>query len=92
MADVHAVVDLLRDAAHEHHVAFADVDGADPEWPLWYAEYLAPRLRALMGAEVTLSQLVHSLLLAQEARDESGVGEWADAYAALILERSEELA
>lgn len=85
MADVNEVAAMLRSTAHEHHAAFAAVDGADPEWPLWYAERLAPRLSALFGTEVTISELVHSLLLAQE-RDQ-GAGDWADSYAALLQER-----
>lgn len=87
MAEVDEVAALLRSTAHEHHIAFAAVDGADPEWPLWYAEHLAPRLSALLGTSLTRSGLVHTLLLAEEADDSDGDGDWADAYARLIIER-----
>lgn len=85
MVDVQEVAALLRSTAHAHHIAFAAADGADPEWPLWYAEHLAPGLSALLGTELTRSQLVHTLLLAQEA--DSDAGDWAESYAELIVER-----
>ena len=34
------LVDLFREAGHAHHAAFAATDGADPDWPIWYADYL----------------------------------------------------
>lgn len=85
--DVEQVAELLRETGRAHHEAFADVDGADPEWPLWYAERLAPELSALLGTEVTRSELVHALMLAEEAHG-SGRG-WAEPYAQLILERQD---
>lgn len=85
MTEVEEVAALLRDTAQAHHEAFADVDGADPEWPLWYAEHLAPRLRELLQPELTVSELVHSLMLADEAHP--GDRDWAETYAALLVER-----
>lgn len=84
MAERHEVAALLRATAEAHHDAFAATDGADPEWPLWYAEHLAPRLGELLGTEITRSQLVHSLLLAEEA---AGDSDWAGSYASVLLER-----
>ena len=31
---------LLREVGEAHHQAYIETDGADPEWPLWYADYL----------------------------------------------------
>ena len=31
---------LFREVGEAHHQAYIETDGADPEWPLWYAEYL----------------------------------------------------
>lgn len=35
---------LLVDAGHHHHDAYGESDGADPEWPLWYAQLLLAHL------------------------------------------------
>lgn len=76
------IADLLRQTGHAHHQAFLDTDGYDPDWPNWYASYLAPRLPALLEAEILQSELA-SLLLAldQQLKDSSQDAHWADYYA-----------
>ena len=34
------LADLLLEAGCAHHAAFAATDGADPDWAIWYAEFL----------------------------------------------------
>ena len=42
------LADLFLETGHAHHAAFAATDGADPEWPIWYAEHLqAPLTKVL---------------------------------------------
>jgi NAD(P)H-hydrate epimerase len=57
-----AVEELLRETAAAHHEAFLATDGADPEWPLWYATYLAERLPAVSSFMGTRSDLVYWLV------------------------------
>ncbi len=52
---------LFREAGAAHHQAFLETDGADPEWPMWYASYLFPRIRHLF-AEVTESEIVYHMV------------------------------
>jgi hypothetical protein len=41
--------ELFRETGEAHHQAYIETDGADPEWPLWYADYLRERsVRSLM--------------------------------------------
>ena len=35
---------LFHEVGEAHHRAYIETDGADPEWPLWYADYLQERL------------------------------------------------
>lgn len=37
---------LFQEAGKAHHEAFATTDGVDPEWPIWYADYLVEPLRS----------------------------------------------
>ena len=32
------IAELLALTGKTHHAAFIEVDGDDPEWPLWYAD------------------------------------------------------
>ena len=75
------LAELLIDTGRAHHQAFIETDGADDEWPLWYAQYLQPRLAADHGIELTVSALVH--LLVQADRDHDG-GPWSEFYARRI--------
>ena len=34
------VADLLHEAAETHHVVYRIVDGDDPDWASWYADWL----------------------------------------------------
>lgn len=52
---------LFREAGAAHHQAFLETDGADPDWPIWYAQHLFPTLAPLLG-EVTESEIVGWLL------------------------------
>ncbi len=78
-----SLAELLAATSHAHHEAFVVTNGEDPEWPLWYAQYLQPRLQSDHGIEVTVSDLVH--VLVQADRDHAG-GAWTEYYAQRIRE------
>jgi NAD(P)H-hydrate epimerase len=78
---------LLRQTSERHHAAFSDSDGADPEWALWYADYVQAHLWDLAGRLPSRSELVYLLVGAERAHAASGTDEaWADTYARFILE------
>ena len=43
------IAQLLLQTGQAHHAAYFEADGADPDWPLWYAEYLQKRLPPLQA-------------------------------------------
>lgn len=62
--DARRVADLaqiFREAGAAHHQAFLDTDGADPDWPIWYAHHLFPTLAPILD-DVTESEIVGWLL------------------------------
>jgi hypothetical protein len=80
--------ELFRDADEAHHQAYIETDGADPEWPLWYADYLRERLGALLDASFTRSQLVYLLILVASEQPLNAPGaNWARYYARFFIER-----
>jgi glutaredoxin len=82
------VVALMIDTGHAHHKAFEDVNGDDPEWPIWYAGYLRDALSNAMNVEFTQSQLIYCLMNANfELTARAPDANWAEFYADEILER-----
>lgn len=83
-----ALIDLFQEAGRAHHRAFADTDGADPEWPIWYAAYLHERLCNLLHARFTQSELVYLMVLASKEQSSRAPGtDWMRYYARFFLER-----
>lgn len=82
-----ALADLLLETGKHHHQAFAESDGADPEWALWYAGYLQTRLWNRAGTLPTRSLLVH-LLIRGEAEHAAVASDepWPAFYAGVILD------
>jgi hypothetical protein len=73
---------LFHEVGEAHHRAYIETDGADPEWPLWYADYLRERLGALLDATFTKSELV---LVAAEQLLRAPGANWARYYAKFFL-------
>ena len=59
--DIGTLAALLREAGRAHHRAFASVNGAEPEWPSWYAQYLVARLEAVLTAPFAVPDLATEL-------------------------------
>ncbi len=77
---------LFHEVARAHHQAYIETDGADPEWPLWYAEHLRDRLGALLDASFTKSELVYMLVLVANEQPLRAPGaNWARYYAKFFL-------
>lgn len=78
---------LLIEAGKAHHHAFLDTDGDDPEWPLWYAEFIHEKTMDILDLEITKSELTYLLVAADlEHREESTDTPWADFYTSFFSE------
>ncbi len=90
MADetkVQQLAQLFREAGEAHHQAFLDTDGDDPEWALWYSDYLHDRLPPFLAAPITRSRLVFCLIGADDEHRASESGApWPEHYARRFLE------
>lgn len=80
------ISDLLMQTGKAHHHAFAETDGADPEWPLWYSEYLQDRLPPILGKNLTRSRIIFELVWLGENADVKEEP-WTKAYAKLLVQR-----
>ena len=78
--------DLFHEVSRAHHQAYIETDGADPEWPLWYAEHLKERLGGLLDASFTKSELVYMLILVANEQPLRAPGaNWARYYSKYFL-------
>ena len=85
MSEAEGLPELLVGTGRAHHQAFIETDGFDPEWPLWYAEYLIGHLRE-RGYTGTQAELVAALVDADRAHQaEAADTPWPEFYAGRLL-------
>ena len=84
------IAEILHEAAETHHVVYRIVDGDDPDWASWYADWLLElsELPALLGTKPVRSHLVHTLVELERENAEADTDEgWESRYARGLLER-----
>ena len=81
------IADLLHEAAETHHVVYRIVDGDDPDWASWYADWLLDHseLPEILGSRPVRSHLVHDLVdLDRKYASEPQGERWEDWYGRLV--------
>ncbi len=77
---------LFQETGHAHHQAFIETDGADPEWPIWYAGYLQSKLATIFETEMTKSTLVYLLVrVDKEHVSKAPESDWLTYYARFFI-------
>jgi hypothetical protein len=87
MSTQRTIPDLLHEASETHHTVFRIVDGDDPDWASWYADWLInlSELPELLGVRPIRSHLVHALVQLDRDYTAASPGErWEDWYAARL--------
>lgn len=81
------LVELLTEVSEVHHTVWAYQDGNDPEWALWYADWLVHHsdLNQLIGKEVTASEMTYLLVLADKQYNKDSGKTWQEYYAEVIM-------
>jgi hypothetical protein len=83
-AQIERIADLLHEAAETHHIVYRIVDGDDPDWASWYADWLLDHseLPEILGRRPVRSHLVPDLVdLAREYTSQPRDERWEDWYA-----------
>ena len=79
--------DLFEEVGAAHHQAFADEGGVDPEWPLWYADYLQAPISEVLDRSFLKSQLIYCLMDADlEQKVRAPEADWRAFYADEFIE------
>jgi hypothetical protein len=85
---VKRIADLLHEAAETHHAVYRIVDGDDPDWASWYADWLLDHseLPKILERRPVRSHLVHDLVdLDREHTAAARDDRWEDWYAERIV-------
>ena len=80
---------LLHQTAEDHHVAYKETDGVDPDWSIWYAGHLLENgFEKLLDARLLKSDLIYLLVLVdkQQASEAPGA-HWERYYADFFVNR-----
>ena len=82
------IAKLLHEAGETHHLVYRIVDGDDPDWASWYADWLLhlSELPAVLGSTPVRSELVWLLVsLDKGYTDTSPDLPWPSWYAERIV-------
>ena len=81
---------LLHEAGETHHLVYRIVDGDDPDWASWYADWLInlSELPQTLGITPVRSELVWLLVTLDKEYTAASPGlDWPQWYAQRILDR-----
>jgi hypothetical protein len=86
---VSALAKLPHQTAEDHHVAYKETDGVDPDWSIWYAGHLLEQgIEQLLDATLLKSDLIYLLALADKTQNLNAPGaKWERYYADFLLRR-----
>jgi hypothetical protein len=82
------IASLLQEAGETHHIVYRIVDGDDPDWASWYADWLLnlSELPNILGARPVRSELVWLLVtLDREYAKQEPELPWPQWYAERIV-------
>ena len=83
-----AIAGLLHEAGETHHLVYRIVDGDDPDWASWYADWLVnlSELPQILGTTPVRSELVWLLVtLDREYAQTSPDVPWPQWYADRVI-------
>ena len=88
--DAARIAALLHEVGETHHLVFRIVDGADPDWASWYADWLLDHseLPEILHSRPVRSELVWLLVTLDREYTHAGPEEpWPRWYAQRIAEQ-----
>lgn len=87
---VDRIAALLQEAGETHHIVYRIVDGDDPDWASWYADWLLrlSELPQILGTTPVRSELIWLLVnLDRDYATTSPDAPWPAWYSERIVER-----
>ncbi len=88
--EVEQVAALLKEAGETHHTVYRIVDGEDPDWASWYADWLIrlSELPVILKTTPVRSELIYELVTLDREFNRLKPNErWERYYARQLLQR-----
>lgn len=84
-----SLASVLHQTAEDHHMAYKETDGADPDWAIWYSPHLLELgFDRLLGASLLKSDLIYLLVMVdKEQMSEAPGAAWERYYADFFIKR-----
>jgi len=83
------LAELLEQVSTAHREAFAETDGANPEWPAWFAGQIVEGFNEILGSELSEGQIAGLLSEAEQEHMMTAPGrEWPAYYAEFFIARA----
>jgi hypothetical protein len=84
-----SIAALLHQTAEDHHVAFQETGGVDPDWSIWYAGHLLENgFDTLLDARLLKSDVIYLLVLVDKQQMSEAPGaHWERYYADFFVNR-----
>lgn len=85
---VEALAALFKETGKSHHAAFIETDGADPDWPIWYAGHVHEPIAKLLDGDHTRTELIVAFVEAEVEHQARAPEEpWPKFYGKYFCER-----
>lgn len=80
---------LFHQTAEDHHVAYKETDGVDPDWSIWYASHLLEQgFDSMLDATILKSDLIYLLVTVDKEQNSEAPGShWERYYADFFISR-----
>jgi hypothetical protein len=89
-SDIERLAAVLHEVAETHHTVYRIVDGEDPDWASWYADWLIrlSELPTILHTTPVRSELTYELVRLDREFQASKPNEpWEQYYARQLLQR-----
>jgi hypothetical protein len=89
-SDIERLAAVLHEVAETHHTVYRIVDGEDPDWASWYADWLIrlSELPTILNTTPVRSELTYELVRLDREFQASKPNEpWERYYARQLLQR-----
>lgn len=81
------LTELFMATGHAHHQAFIETDGEDPDWAIWYGNYLEEPFAEILSIKLSADEITNQLIsLDKNFTDASLSGHWTEFYADKLVE------
>ena len=83
------LAELFHQTSEDHHVAYKETDGVDPDWSIWYAGHLLEQgFDKMLGGTILKSDLIYLLVMADKKINAAAPGaKWEPWYADFFITR-----